>query len=123
MVSPRSVARLQALGRIALGSALAVQPRFAAGAWVGGAADRPGAQVLSVANGTRDAAMGAGTVAALHRGDSVRPWLAAGIAADFADLVVTVRHRDHLPAPAVAGVGALATGSVLLGAWLYAQLD
>jgi hypothetical protein len=122
-VSPRTLATLQAAGRVTLGSALAAAPTRAAGAWIGRDAERTGAQVLAVAMGTRDAGLGAGTLAALRRGDDVRPWLAAGIAADLADLAVTLRNAHDLPRPAVAAVAAVAGGSVLLGAWLASELD
>jgi hypothetical protein len=43
--------------------------------------------------------------------------------ADLADLVATLRTRDHLPPLATPPVVAMAGGSVLLGAWLQAALD
>jgi hypothetical protein len=52
-----------------------------------------------------------------------RAWLRAGIVADAADLLATLRTRDFLPAAAVPPVAALAAASVLLGAWLQHTLD
>ena len=121
-MSPRTLATLQAAARVTLGTALAAAPARAAGAWIGRDSARPGAQVLAVAMGARDAGLGAGTLAALRRGDDVRPWLAAGLAADLADLLVTLRSARDLPGPAVAAVAAVAGGSVVLGGWLASEL-
>jgi hypothetical protein len=117
----RTLARLHALGRVAVGGAYALAPGPAARAWVG--ADGPGLDVLAIAFGARDAGIGLGVLRALREGHGARPWVAAGALADTADLVATLRARRDLPALAVAGVAALAAGSAALGALLARELD
>jgi hypothetical protein len=124
MPSPRDLARIQALGRIALGGALTVAPRLATTAWIGArTARRPGAQVVAAALGARDLAIGAGTARAVAQGHGAPPWLLAGAFADAVDLVASVRARDELPAFGVVSVVAMAGGSTALGLWLRGRLD
>ncbi len=121
-MTPRTLARLQALGRLAIGASLTAAPQLA-GAWVGAAADRRPGQALAIGLGARDAALALGTLQALGARRGASAWLRAGIAADLGDLVATLRARDELPAPAVPITVAIAGGSVLLGAYLQAALD
>lgn len=122
-MTARTLAGLQAAGRLVLGSGLVTAPSSVAGAWVGPVADRPGGRVLAIGLGGRDVAIALGTVAALRNGHGARPWLRAGMLADAADLVATLRGRDALSPLAVPAVAAIAGGSVLLGAWLQRELD
>ncbi len=122
-MTARTLAALQAAGRLALGGGIAAAPSLLAGGWVGGVADRPGGRVLATGLGGRDVALALGTVAALRGGRGVRPWLRAGMLADTADLVATLRARGSLPPAAVPVVAAIAGGSVALGAWLQRELD
>jgi hypothetical protein len=122
-MEPRDVARLHALGRIAVGAALTAAPERSGRAWVGELGRRPGAGVLTTGLGARDLAIGAGTATALRRGYGASPWLRAGVLADAADLVATLRARHHLPPLAVAGVGLVAAGSVVLGLWVQSAVD
>jgi hypothetical protein len=119
----RTLARAQALGRIAFGAALLVAPGAVAGAWVGGPAERAGGRVLAVSMGARDLALGVGALRAVGRSDGAAAWIRAGVLADTADLVATLRERDELPAASVPGVAVLAAASAALGAWLQAVLD
>jgi hypothetical protein len=119
-----TLARLHALGRVALGKGLLLAPSLYGTAWLGrGAARRPGTQVALAGLGARDVAIGYGAAWALGGGTGARPWLLAGVLADAVDLAVTIRHRDALPPAAVIGVGALAGGSAALGLWLQRALD
>ena len=118
----RAIARLQALGRLGLGAGLALAPEKLAGAWVGGAADRPGGQTLAIGLGARDAALALGALRALSAGRGAGAWLRAGMVADAADLAATLRARDDLPPLAVPAVAALAGSSLLLGAWLQSAV-
>jgi hypothetical protein len=120
---PRTLARLQALGRLGIGAGFAVAPGVVGGAWVGAPADRREGQVLAIALGGRDVALALGTLRALSAGYGAGPWLRAGIVADVADLVATLRARDRLPPIAVPATVAIASGSILLGAWLQAAAD
>jgi len=119
----RSLARRQALGRLALGIGLVVAPGAVAGGWVGGVADRREGQALSIGLGARDVAIAVGALRALGAGHGASAWLRAGVLADAADLAATLRARQSLPAFAVPVVSAMAGGSALLGAWLQAVVD
>jgi hypothetical protein len=117
-MDPTSLTRIQAAGRVAIGTAMVLAPDRVAASWIGGRdGDRPGPQVLTQALGIRDAAIGAGVLATAG-GEAARTWLLAGVAADAVDLAATLRARDSLPAPAVAGVSVIAAGSALLGLYL-----
>jgi hypothetical protein len=122
-MTARSLARLQALGRLALGGGLVAAPGIVAGGWVGGVADKRDGQALAVGLGARDVGLAVGTLRALSSGRGAAPWLRAGVLADAADLIATVRARDSLPPLAVPAVAAIAGGSVLLGAYLQFALD
>src|SRR5688500_18991757 len=93
-MTARTLARLQAYGRVALGGGLALAPGLVAGGWVGGAADRRDGQVLAVGLGARDVALALGTLRALSSGRGASAWLRAGIVADAGDLIGTLRARD-----------------------------
>jgi len=122
-VTARSLARLQALGRLALGGGLAVAPGRVAGPWVGGVADEREGQVLAIGLGGRDVALALGTLRALRSGHGAGPWLRGGVVADTADLVATLRARDSLPPLAAPAVVLIAGASALLGAWLQSAVD
>jgi hypothetical protein len=122
-MTARTLARLQAVGRLTLGGGLALAPGAFAGAWVGGVADRRDGQVLSIGLGARDVAIALGTLRALRARRGAAAWLRAGLLADAADLVATLRAREDLPPLATPAVAAIAGGSVLLGAYLQATLD
>src|SRR5215216_5062234 len=118
-MNARSLARLQALGRLTFGAGLMVAPAALAGAWVGGVADRREGQAIAIGLGARDVALALGALRALGAGYGS----GAGMLADAADLVGTLRARGSVPALAAPAVGALAGGSVLLGAWLQSAVD
>jgi hypothetical protein len=119
----RSVARLQALGRLGVGAGLMLAPGAVAGAWVGGVADRREGQALAIAVGARDAAIAVGALRALGAGHGAGGWLRAGLLADAADAAATWRAREGLSPLAVPAVLAIAGGSALLGVWLQAAVD
>jgi hypothetical protein len=119
----RSIARLQSLGRLGLGAGLMVVPGVVGGGWVGGVADKRDGQALAIGLGARDVALALGALRALGAGRGAGAWVRAGMLADAADLVATLRARDSLPALAVPAVAAIAGGSLLLGAWLQYAVD
>jgi hypothetical protein len=123
-MDPRSLARLHAAGRIVTGAALTLAPGLAGRTWIGRAAGTAGAQVAITAMGARDLALGVGELRALASPDpgAATPWLLAGAFADAADLIATLRARDELPLPSVAGATALATTAIALAAWLHHEL-
>jgi len=122
-MSARTLARLQAAGRLVAGGGLALAPGVVGGAWVGGPADRRDGQVLAIGLGARDVAIALGTLRALRSRRGAGAWLRAGIVADSADLLATLRARDNVPPLALPAVVAIAGGSVLLGAYLQSALD
>lgn len=119
----RAVARLQAAMRAGLGAALVVAPRLTGAAWIGRTGLRPSVRVVIAGLGARDVGVGLGTSWALTQGTGARPWIAAGVLADAADAVATIRNRSHLTTVAVAGITLLAGGSAALGLWLQRELD
>ena len=122
-MTARTLARLQAVGRLVAGGGLTFAPGVVAGGWVGAPADAREGQALAVGLGARDMAIALGTLHALRSRRGASAWLRAGVAADAADLVATVRARDGLPPHAWPAVVAIAGGSVLLGAYLQTALD
>ncbi len=116
------MARGIALGRIALGAAIAIAPARASRGWVGEDGTRPGAQVLGVAVGARDLAVGVGSLVALERGKDARAWFAASAACDAADFLATFSRRDALPPAGAIGVSVLAGGATLVGLWILKDL-
>jgi hypothetical protein len=119
----RTLARQQALGRVVVGAGFTLAPGLAGNGWFGGDAHRPATQVAIRALGARDLAIGLGTAYTTGQGYGARPWLLAGILADATDLAATLKARDELTPFAVALVGAVAGGSVLLGIWFSRELD
>jgi hypothetical protein len=115
------LARQLAVGRIAIGGALAFAPALAARGWIGDASGTPGAQALARGFGARDVAIGAGALAALRAGRPTRDWMLAGAVSDFADLVATLAARDSLPPLGRYGIAALAAGGASLS--VYAALQ
>jgi hypothetical protein len=122
-MDPRTLARLHGAARFAVGAAYVAAPGPAARAWIGADGDRESVRVLARAFGARDGAIGLGVLRAVGAGHGARPWVRAGVVADAADLLATVRARDSLPALQVAGVALIAGGSVALGLWLDRVVD
>jgi hypothetical protein len=113
-------ARLVATGRIGFGLALIVSPGRMTAIWLGGDAGRASTRIVTRGLGARDLALGAGALAA-HESE-LRPWVAAAIVADTADLVATVAAGDSLPLLGRVLVGAVASGGAALGAIAWAGL-
>jgi len=122
-MQPRTIAKQVAYGRIAIGAALLVKPDLVTARWLGPVARTPGGQVLAVAFGARDLAVGAGAAYALHSGRSARPWLLAATFTDAADAIATFAARRSLPSPGGPGTVALASVSAALGVWTASRLD
>jgi hypothetical protein len=122
-MDPRTLARLHGAARFAVGAAYVAAPGPAARAWIGADGDRESVRVLARAFGARDGAIGLGVLRAVGAGHGARPWVRAGVVADAADLLATVRARDSLPALQVAGVALIAGGSVAIGLWLDRAVD
>ena len=105
-----------ALGRVAVGVAMLLQPEAAVRGWIGGrAASYGGTRVVTQAFGARDLSLGAGALAALMSGRDARDWVAAGAFADVADLVATTTGED-IPLSGKLLVAALAGGAIAVSA-------
>ncbi|MTD42790.1 hypothetical protein GKE82_00330 [Conexibacter sp. W3-3-2] len=119
-LSPKTLARGIAAGRLALGLAMVAAPGRATGAWLGDVADTPGGHVAVRALGIRDAILGAITLHTLEHPEVGPRWVATCGVADLVDCAATVAARDGLPRQypamiAVAG-GAAAASFALAGA-------
>jgi len=102
---------------------LVAATRRAGRPWLGDAVDLSGGRVAARALVARDALISVGLTAAALREEPTRPWLAALIASDVADLVATIADSDDLPERAVPGTIALAGSAALAGAALYRTAD
>jgi hypothetical protein len=114
-MTPRSMARVLAGGRIAFGAVLLLAPRSLARRWLGELAERPGVLALVRSIGIRDLVMG---MIALHTVDhpEVGPrWQATCAVVDTTDLLVTVAARGDLPAAGVANTALVAGGAAAAG--------
>ncbi len=122
-MSPRTVARTLAVGRIAIGGALLVAPRAFGRRWIGDAAERQETAVFARALGVRDLVLG---LVALHTVDhrEVGPrWQRTLAACDLVDLGATVVARGSLPPSAVAGTAVIAGGAVAGELWAAGRLQ
>lgn len=113
-------ARVVGAGRIGFGLALIVSPERVTTLWLGGDAGRAGTRVVTRGLGARDLALGAGVLAVAE--SELRPWVAAAILADTADLIATVAAGDSLPLVGRLLVGAVASGGAALGVMALAGL-
>lgn len=110
--------------RVAYGAALLIAPGKVAGnRWLGPGAHRPAATVALRGLGAREVALHGIALATLARGGPVRPWLAASIVGDLADIVAAFASRDGLPDGSAAATAAVAGGSAVLTAAVAAALD
>ena len=114
------VARLVAAGRVGFGLALLAIPERVTGPWLGKDAARVGTQVVTRGLGARDVALGAGAL--IVPSAQLRPWVAAAIVADAADLAGTLAAGDALPGSGRVLVGSVAAAGVVLGAIALAGL-
>jgi hypothetical protein len=112
-----------AVARIGYAGAMIAAPRRVGRPWLGDAVDLSGGRVAAKALVARDAVISAGFAIAAWRGSSARPWLAAVVASDIADILATVTDSDDLPDQAVPGAIAAAGSAALIGAALYRAAD
>jgi hypothetical protein len=110
--------------RVAYGVALLVAPGKVAGnRWLGPGARQPAAEVALRGLGAREVAVHAIALARLSRGEPIRPFLAASIASDMADVAAAIVSRDGLPSGSPAATAAVAGGSAALTLAVAASLD
>lgn len=120
----RTLARIGAAGRVAIGAALLVAPQAVTKGWVGADASRPGAKLLGRSLGARDLVLGLGVLSALGRGDpQAKDWIRASAVADTVDAAATAVALRHLPKRSALGVLVLATGAAVTGFVAAENLD
>jgi hypothetical protein len=110
--------------RVAYGAALLIAPGKVAGnRWLGPGAHQPAATVALRGLGAREVAAHGIALTLLSRGAPVRPWLAASIAGDLADVGGAFISRDGLPDASPAATAAVAGASAAITAVVAASLD
>ncbi len=110
--------------RVAYGAALLIAPGKVAGnRWLGPGAHQPAATVALRGLGAREVAVHGIALALLSRGAPVRPWLAASIVGDLADVGAAFASSDGLPEGSPAATAVVAGGSAALTAVVAAALD
>ena len=123
-MSRGSVAAVALAGmRMAYGLALAVAPASTGSKWIGGDGGRPATGVALRALGAREVALHAGAVAAVLRGEPVRPWFLASMVGDCMDVAATAGASGHVPEDAPLKTFAVAGGSALLSAAVLTAVD
>ena len=120
----RSIARITAAGRVAIGAALLVAPRAVTRGWIGEPGGQPGAKLLARGLGGRDLVLGLGVINALDRGDPrAQDWVRASALADGADALGTALAFRHLPKRSRFAVLLLAGGAAVAGFVAADNLD
>jgi hypothetical protein len=118
-----TVATAVARVRIAIGIAAVVVPGPAV-ELIGARSGPNGlAPLLARMVGTRDIALGLGTIVALDRGTPVRGWLEGSALADAGDCIASVLARRSMTPRAFRATAGVAAGSAILGALLGRRLD
>ncbi len=107
-----------ALGRVAYAAALIAAPGKVGGPWLGDAAERGGGRVAARALAARDGLISVGLGVAGAGERPIRPWLAALLASDLADIAATLADRGDLPKRSVPGTVVLAGAAAVAGAAL-----
>jgi hypothetical protein len=122
-MDPRLIARVNALGRAAIGVFAIAAPERMLEPWIGSDAGRTTNKVLGRALGARDLVIAAGALRSIDDTDALRPWLAAAVLADCVDFGATAAGGSDLPLRGRAFVMALAGGAAAMGAVALASLD
>jgi hypothetical protein len=112
----QTAARMIAAGRVLIGAVLFAAPDLVATSWIGEDARTDGARVVVRALGARDAALGAGTLAAAGDPAQLRRWLLASSASDAADFVATLAGPRTPARTAVLGLAATAAAAGVIAA-------
>ncbi len=109
--------------RVAYGGLLAAVPARITRRWLGTGCHGASTQVALRGLGAREILLHVGGLVSALRDEPVRPWLAASIAGDLADIGATVAGRHGLPENAPLATAAVAGGSALISAAVGAALD
>jgi hypothetical protein len=119
----RLIARVNGIGRAAIGVLAIADPTRMLDPWIGKDATRGSNKVLGRALGARDLVIAAGTLRSVNDPDALRPWLAAATLADCVDFGATAAAGSDLPLRGRVFVMALAGGAAAMGAIALATLD
>jgi hypothetical protein len=111
------------LARVAYATALVAAPAPTTRGWLGPAGDTAGGRVATRGLGFRDGLISAGIAVAAVRDRPLRPWLAACVVSDLADIGATLGDTDGLPEHAGPATLAVAGGTALAGAALAFAAD
>jgi len=122
-MDPKLIARVNGIGRAAIGVLAVADPRRMLEPWIGDDADRTTNKVLGRALGARDLVIAAGTLQSVNDPDRLRPWLAAATLADCVDFAATAASGSDLPLRGRVFVMALAGSAAAMGAIALATLD
>ena len=122
-MNAKAAAVLLAGGRAAFGAALIVAPRRIAPGWIGDDIERPPVELLLRSIGARDLVLGAGGLLAAASGQSLRPWLRAGAAADGADALLTIAYFSKLPRQGALGTLSLTAVAAYAGLRVSARVE
>lgn len=109
--------------RVLYGIALLAAPARTTRSWLGSAGAMGAASVPVRALGAREVAIHAGGIAAVLRGAPVKPWLAASIGGDMADIASTWASARSVPDGSPVKTSVVAGGSAALTAAVAVTLD
>ena len=109
--------------RIAYGAGLIAAPARLTRTWLGPAGESGPTQVGVRGLGAREVLLHVGALTAALRGAPLRPWLAASIAGDVADIASTTAARGEVPEGSPLATLAVAGGSALISAAVAATVD
>jgi hypothetical protein len=123
MPAARKLAVVVLGARIAYGAGLAAFPARLTGRWLGPAGEAGPTQVGVRGLAAREVLLHVGALTAAMRGAPLRPWLAASIAGDVADIASTAVARREVPEGSPLATLAVAGGSALISAAVAAALD
>ena len=120
----RTLARIIASGRVAIGALAIAAPTLMARPWIGDASTGTGARLLARTMGGRDLALGIGALRALGASDQeARPWLALGGTADAVDALATAIAFRSLPPRSRWGILALTVTAAVASIRVAVALD
>jgi hypothetical protein len=123
-MSVQRIAAVAVLGlRVAYGAGLIAAPGRLTRSWLGPVGATPPAAVALRGLGAREIAVHGAGLVALAQHAPVRPWLAASVAGDLADIASTAAARRGLPAGAAPKTLAVAGASALLTVAVAASVD
>ena len=123
MPAVRRIAVVVLALRVAYGAALVVAPGRLTRTWLGPAGEQGATKVGVRGLGAREVLLHLGALGAALRGAPLRPWLAASIAGDVADITSTAAARREIPDQAPLATLVVAGGSALVSAGLAAASD